>query len=211
MVKSRSRKFVFIHIQKTGGVSVKTVLNKNIPDARGFLGTHDPAINGLNRMDANWEKFFVFSVVRNPWARLVSWYSMISQADPTNIKPNHRFWQYIWREGPTFEDFLVKCTDVIDDFDGQKCAAFNQLDYLTDPDGRIIVDFIGRLENIKEDASYIFKKVGLEGSELPHRNKSKHGHYSEYYTPVLRDLVGERYYKDIEYFGYEFEDGSSAC
>ncbi len=211
MVKSKSRKFVFVHIQKTGGCSIKSALNKNIPDAQEFLGTHDPAISGLSQMGDSWEKLFTFSVVRNPWARLVSWYSMISQADPATVKQNHRFWQYIWQEGPTFEDFLVRCTDVIDDFDGRKCAVFNQLDYLTDPGGRTIVNFIGKLENIKEDAPYIFKKIGLEGCKLHHYNKSKHGHYSEYYTPALRDLVGERFRRDIEHFDYQFEDRSAEC
>jgi chondroitin 4-sulfotransferase 11 len=79
--------------------------------------------------------------------------------------------------------------------------------YLTDKNGEVLVDFIGRFENFGQDLSHVFDMLGLEVSqlEIPHENRSAHSHYSEMYTPETRKIVRERFRKDIEFFGYEFE------
>jgi hypothetical protein len=79
--------------------------------------------------------------------------------------------------------------------------------YLTDKNGEVLVDFIGRFENFGQDLSHVFDMLGLEGSqlEIPHENRSAHSHYSEMYTPDTRKIVRKRFRKDIEFFGYEFE------
>ncbi|MHC4946986.1 MAG: sulfotransferase family 2 domain-containing protein [Planctomycetota bacterium] len=208
MLKSDSRRFIFVHIQKTGGSSVKQAIRRHVPDARRFLGTHDGAGPGQQELGRRWNKYFSFAVVRNPWDRLVSWYSMISQVD-FERRPKHRknrFWRYVRENSSSFEEFLVNCTDVIEDFDGRKSILFNQFDYVSDDRGRLLVSFVGRFENLVADASHIFERIGMEGIELPHRTRSKHRHYRDYYTPATRDLVGERFQRDIEHFGYRVEE-----
>jgi hypothetical protein len=90
---------------------------------------------------------------------------------------------------------------------GYYSFTFNQLRYLTDKNGEVLVDFIGRFENLAQDISHVFDKLGLEASqlEIPHENRSAHSHYSEMYTPETREIVRKRFRRDIEFFGYEFE------
>ncbi len=75
------------------------------------------------------------------------------------------------------------------------------------PEGRILADFVGRFENLREDFDVVAEKIGAPGLELPHRLKSRNRqnrHYSGFYDERLKRLVRERYQEDVDLFGYTF-------
>ena len=115
-----------------------------------------------------------------------------------------RNWNEVYRKASTFDDFIERCTDVVWDNGCYKSFAFNQIDYLADAAGAILVDKIGRFETLAADTDEIFARLGL-ADHLPRRNSSRHGHYSEWYSARARDIVGARFRRDIEAFGYRFE------
>lgn len=211
MVISHSKKFLFVHIQKTAGRSFEAVLKENIPDLKSFMGTHDHALWAKEQLEEQWSDYYKVAFVRNPWDRLVSWYTMIQEKGRKTLykrifgmrKYNH-LTQYVLSNSNSFEEFLYNCVDTIDDIDGKKSILYNQLDYITDEDGSLIVDFVGRFENLNKDTDTVFKTLGLENVTLPHKNSSKHKNYRSYYSEETKKLVSQRFERDIEFFGYEF-------
>lgn len=211
MLISRSKKFLFIHIQKTAGRSFEAVLKENIPDLESCLGTHDHALWAREELGDEYSDYYKVAFVRNPWDRLVSWYTMIKEKGTMTwykrifgMRRYNDLTQYVLANANSFDDFLYKCRDTIDDIDGRKSILYNQLDYVSDQEGNLIVDFVGRFENLAEDSQKVFQNLGLEGVSLPHKNSSKHKNYRTYYTDETREEVARMYAKDIEFFGYEF-------
>src|SRR5215211_4245991 len=192
---------VFVHIQKTGGSTVHRLLQERIPDIRTIAPRHEVAIRGMPKLDA-WDEYYKFAFVRNPWDRLVSWYSMVTKFP----KEGNELWRYVRDNSSTFEEFIYNCTDEVEIMKGVYYSfAYNQLDYVTDEGGNLLVDFVGRLENFDEDVQEVFSRIGVGLELVPHKNRSKHQHYSTFYTPETEMIVRERFKRDIEYFGYEFE------
>ncbi|MGR3318949.1 MAG: sulfotransferase family 2 domain-containing protein [Candidatus Anammoxibacter sp.] len=223
MLISQQNKLIFIHIQKTGGNTISRLLRENISDIYSFQAKHGFAGNGMRELK-DWEKYFKFAFVRNPWDRLVSWYSMIKGAEDISWlkalvnerKKKHykqirynKIWRYVLDNSSSFEEFIVKCTDPNEI---NKCAfnpfIYNQLDYVTDKDGKLIVDFIGKFESYENDLHLIFGKIGVKLQFVPHENLSLRLPYSTYYTLETEMIVRERFKKDIEFFGYLFRDSN---
>jgi Sulfotransferase family len=225
MFISPSRKVAFIHIQKTGGSTIESVLGEHIPDFQIRGHKHNSVKYGFREID-DWESYFSFAFVRNPWDRLVSWYSMIEEAgriklvDTLNNKRNYNRYQYarklfVWKEvlenTNSFDEFVRSATDIAITTDGRKLIAQNQIDYISDAHGNIVVNFIGRFENFQADLRQVLEKleITLEPTEITRnrKNRSEHRHYSHYYTPETRAIVEQVYQRDIKYFGYTFEEG----
>jgi len=188
---------IFIHIQKTGGSSIEDLLRANDPaigsnmhEGRRHMFARDirPLVEG-----DKWSRYFKFAFVRNPWDRLVSWYCMVAQARVTN-----RFGAYVREVAPTFEAFVKHATTGL----GER-TTHNQLDYVTDATGAMLVDFVGRYERLRDDMGVVRERLGL-AHDLPHTNRSAHEDYRGYYTTETRDIVAKRFARDIDRFGYLF-------
>ena len=176
---SHNHKCIFIHIPKTGGMSVEKaflgslglslgkgqnhplLLSYNADPSQGppSLG-HLPAIDYCRKSYLSPEIFnsyFKFSFVRNPWSRIVSIYRHFD------------FHRYM-----TFETFLEDQLPILQQ--ERNYFVMPQVKYLFDEEGNSLVDFIGRFENIQEDFELVRMKILKAVDELEHINKGPGSH-----------------------------------
>ena len=204
---NHKHKFIFIHIPKTGGTSVEdTLFSSKTRTKKNLWGGYDSnkyQTGGLQHLMAShiltevggdiFSKYFKFSFVRNPWDKMVSQYNYTIAKRPDLMR------HIGITESTSFKDYInhVIVAKLHVQWD-------HQYKFLYDGNGKLLVDFIGRFENFQEDFDIVCDKIKIPRQKLPHTKKSKREHYTEYYDDETRQIVAEKYAKDIEYFGYEF-------
>ncbi len=184
---------------------MENVLDQTFSDLRWESGHRHDRLSMILETEPELKDYYIFGVVRNPWARLVSWWSNV-QDFHGRAKEGHKgairkFEKYpAWAQIVTYADFD---TFIMKGPDDLARLGTPQINWLETPARR--ADYIGRTESLDKDIPAILSHLGVEEPvELPHKNKSKHGSYRDYYTPAGRDRVAELYARDIEEFGYTF-------
>jgi len=79
-----------------------------------------------------------------------------------------------------------------------------QKDFIYDEQDKLLVDFVGKFENLQSDFDKICLRIGVRPEILPLKQQSEHAYYKEYYNDRTKDLVYKTFQADIDRFGYEF-------
>jgi hypothetical protein len=206
-----------VDIPKTGTTSIKAILglvdakpHQNICQIRydmrhywtHYIGKKDKILAGLYLLlpvrkrieigEKQFNSYYKLGFVRNPWDRVVSLYFRKEGLQMRDLMTFDEFVEWIKYSSST-------CIHPV--------PHTNQLDWLVDPHGNVLVDFIGKFEDLHNDWAIIADKLGLS-KELPHKNKnlSREKHYTEYYSKKAKEIIERKFTIDIEYFGYKFGD-----
>lgn len=145
----------------------------------------------------NLDEYLKFTFVRSPWSRTVSSFFH------TRKKHRNDLQRFLGLSGNfSFKEFIVSLKNL------KKLHPHydDQFSFLINRNKKQCMDFIGKLENFQDDFNIVCDKIGIPRQTLPHKNATKHKHYTEYYDDETREMVAKKYARDIEYFGYEFED-----
>ena len=218
MLLSLKYNFLFVHTAKTGGTSVRDALSplrfRDPWYPVQFLCSRLSALSG-HRLGIKFprhskivaaqemlpqelfEKLFKFVFVRNPWDLQVSSFHHIRRERP-----------HLMSHVETFEEFIRWKLDPERPYQYHVDTSIDlQSDYVIDLHGKVLVDFIGRYDNLHDDFEEACRRIGIKAPELPHKRQAKDRgkDYRSYYTDELAALVGERFAPDIQLFGYTFD------
>lgn len=196
MIVCQNKKFVFVKTNKIAGTTIVDTLAKKVSfdDSLRNLSKGDHESYQLISHKINLDDFFVFTFVRNPWDRLVSMYKYLKDIEIPNAKKQNQ--NYISElDEIRFEEYIIR-------EDIWKPETFYSM--LKNEDDKIDLDFIGKFENLNYDFNKLLKKLNIEDIKLSHKNRSKHKHYTEYYTPKTKQIVEDLYKDDITYFNYKY-------
>ena len=192
---------IFVHIPKAAGISVGTGL------FGGATGNHLSVLEyQMIFNEGDFEQFFKFTFVRNPWDRAVSAYFFLKKGGRNQ---GDLLWsQHHLSEYRDFDAFVKGWLTEKNVHSGRHFRP--QYSYLclpgkSDP----VVDFIGRYETLGTDYEIIRAKLGV-GTALNSINvtEGKQKDYRDYYSDETKEIVANVYRKDIELFGYDFENRS---
>jgi hypothetical protein len=197
---------VYVHVPKAGGQSIENVfvdlhgltwetraplLLRPCSDRRfgpRFLAhlTAREYVSCGHLSATDFDAYFTFAAVRNPWDRVLSTY------------------RYLNPEGVSFADWTR--STLVHKIEQGHFFFKSQAEYVTDDDGVVLVDEILRLEDFPHAFDSVRRRLGLGGEGLPKVNVSKkHAGLTPdvAYDPGTESLVGQLYAADVALFGYE--------
>jgi len=192
---SKNLNCIYIHIPKTGGMSIETMLGANIKTL------HKESIKIKHGYPTDWiyprywGKYYKFTFVRNPWDRIVSsyFYNLEMGIKKINIDDHDRKKIILYGyEG--FNDYIIN------HLAESKSRFFLPYDCWI---GRHKYNFIGKLENFEANMKSVCTDLQIPFKNI-HINKSKHKIYKEYYNNKAKDIIQDIYKKDIAKFNYSF-------
>lgn len=211
MLISYQHRFLFIHIYKVAGSSISKALEDYVhrPERLRVLRllrrsglplplpfyklkmfpAHISICKVQQALPAQiFNSLFKFAFVRNPWDWQVSLYHYMLQ------EPTHHQHELITAMSG-FEEYLEWRVS---------CEKRLQKDFIADEAGNLLVDFVGKYENLANDLARICERLGVQ-ADLPHLRKSVHRDYRDYYNQRTIKLIEEHFQPDIECFGYTYE------
>jgi hypothetical protein len=221
MTISQKQKFIFVEVGSTGS----TAIRKNL---RKYRDTRVDVIDGYNcskDADGNFahvaiwalknpldiEEYYKFAFFRNPWEVAVSKFFFHRGNDVVNshIFPREKRCQKHfscefneWAQEPGFLDvhYESKTKTMWD---------------MVAKDDKLLVNDVYDYKFLNKNWEIICSKLNIPHEQLlnnknPEDNvvcgKKQKSHYSMYYNDKTIQIVRELFVREIEYFGYEFED-----
>ncbi len=217
---SHEHKFIFVHVPKCAGTSIETYFGHNAehlnqdhrtirelePLALSPLATVDGlqilakrARNRVQRLTGGghatlntdqYNSYYKFAFVRNPWDRTVSWYK--------NMMRNKSMRQAAG---------LAENCDLATFVESQsgKGGLRPQTYWLNNARGELAVDFVGRFEQLEADFTKVCDHLEMPREDLPKMLvKGGRADYRALYTPQLEKQVGKLFKEEISLFGYSF-------
>jgi hypothetical protein len=203
---SHAYRCIFIHIPRTGGSSVETVLwPGERTEADLWMGFTTPFGNryqtgGLQHLTAlhvreavgaqTFDAYLKFAIVRNPWDKAVSQYAFM-------------------RRRPDLRELLGMQQD--DDFrtylrliqSAPHVQWQPQRSFVCDERGESMIDHTLRYEEFDKSVASMLQRLGVD-APVPHVHGAERGQTADYYDDETRAMVANHYRDDIAYFAYSF-------
>ena len=217
---SHRHKCIFIHIPKTAGTSINSFFHPGVkfhfkkPDYERLFGwcpkrqlhmqhaTSKQLLETELITEEQWNEYYKFTFVRNPWDRAYSDYIWIKKF--ANVKGS--FKNYIKKE-KGFKNIFNDNTN--ENYLGDHLIPQT---IFFDIEGKYKLDFVGNFENFSVQIQDVLKALNIRKNFDVFQNRTKRiKDYSKFYTNSNKNLVEQIYEKDIKLLNYSFEDQRKGC
>ena len=222
---SHKKKFIFFSKPKCATTSIRKKLDKYsdiISTDNHPYHHHTTALQlktHFDKMGWDWNNYFKFITLRNPWDMVVSFYHYAKpdingiyyweearagiKRDPETRMP---FEQWVLSKNikKSFHFLLYKDGEFHKNIWTNDFSFFTLNNFILDENGNSLVDYIVKVENLEKELKIAFDKIGIPFRWMRRRNKSKHKDYKLYYSPGTKKIIEREFQYDIEIGEYEF-------
>jgi len=212
---SLQNNFLFIHVPKTGGSSIQTLLKKysedqlvpvgkgeegfEISNAKYNITKHSTLSHYKSVLDSKtYSKLFKFAIIRNPYERMISYY--FSPHWCGNIEWNKNAFLRLIKKTPTLRHYICETSLIAKQFSHLGINININKKRKIDSD----IDFLMKFEHLEDDFKLVCEKLGIPYSPIPKIYASNRLHYSEYYDDHLKYVVYNKFIEEITYGNYNF-------
>jgi hypothetical protein len=216
MILSPGRKYLFIHIPKTGGTSLALALEARAMADDMMLGDTPKAKNRRRRLQGRttagrlWKHstladiaglipedelraLFTFTLVRNPWDRAVSYYHWLRQQcfdHPAVLRS----------KALEFGDFILT-PEVLQSFERQSASS-----YMRHRDGSVQCQLYIRIEHFAQDAAPLFDHLGFPLDLTVENRSARARDWRDYYDSKTQAAIAAACAEENARFEYSFND-----
>lgn len=187
----------FVHIPKTAGTSIyDSLAMQKLPF------THAPARILRDLYPTEFQTYFSFAFVRNPWDRMVSTFEFLRNE---TVWPDQKEWALQHIGNQSFREFILRLNR--EPVYRASIMSYNffysQTYFITDRRGQTIVKRIFKFEDLAAGFVELAERFGAH-QPLAHSRKtqSRAGHEA-YYDAETWAIVGNLYAEDVAAFGYD--------
>jgi len=190
---SYDKKFIFVHINKTAGTSMEKALAdygvKKLEE-KGDLkfelnynqSQHFNCDEYKKYLGSEYDDYFKFTVVRNPFDRVVSYYYGGAIQKGLNFKD----WVVDRYLNENYKDYIRMYSDYTHWFDKDE------------------MNYVLKFENLDQDFIKLKETLDLN-CELGKANVNKsRTHYRDYYDNKTKDIIENHFEKELNAFQYKF-------
>jgi hypothetical protein len=170
---------------------------------------HDSAIRAKKQFaknNWNWNEYFKFTIVRNPWVRYFSFFKYFKGYGEKYLRRDESI---NWCEPEINQG--KSCVELFKNKDDQtvlKSIILNndpQDSYYRNEIEEIIVDHIAEFENLQNEFVFLCDQVGIQAPSLQHGNKSSNSfNMHDIYNQELIDLVSVKEKHVIQLKNYDY-------
>ncbi len=183
IIVNEEKKFIYMKPCKTAGTSIlRYSLENKIQGIFHYKDHKVDYINWLNGLDEKKiSKYFIFSIVRNPYDRIISCCSHFG------ISLDYFIHHY---KNNSLKKIVFEHSLPLTKYNYYENLKFTK--------------FTGRFENLEIDYSKICKILNIKKHILPHTNRSNRSAYQNYYNNSQINEISKIYKEDLENFNYSF-------
>lgn len=219
MLISHKNKFISIDIPKTGTRSLRTALlptgcidicNDNpTQDVKGLFSHHGTASEcrrGFKEKGWDFNEYFKFSIIRNPWLRYFSFfkYYFMKMNEFIDCEDISKMSKKEIHQSQICLDLFKNVKEYKDIMNIIVEENFSQNSFISDESGEVIVNKLLKFEDLDKEFKFLCNYVGIDPiPDLPHENKTpKTFSLKEVFSQEAIDKVAVKEKSIIEKFGY---------